>query len=159
MNHINFWKPLWEWLSTDMNNSIQSLEILSNVRDIKDRVSLITNIWWTNEKKFIQNYKEKKEIQELKMKFYNKFLDDLEFLYWKDEWKILIQVPSTHSKDFIPLIIERKHNSNSRLSKIDLEYIILDTESISKVWDSKIELMNLYVNYIKKYLKQINLLR
>ncbi len=143
-HHINFFPAIWRWLAEDMNDFILHLNTLKTIKWVKDRVSNLTDTGSVEDN-------ELKEIQKLKFKLYNKFLDDLEKIYSKKDWKILMQIPSTHAKDFIPLIIERKYDKKSVFSELDLEYVIVDTPSVSEVsWKYKNHIKRAYEKLSKK---------
>ena len=78
-------------------------------------------------------------------------LNNFEYVF-KEDWskKVLIQIPSTHAKDFIPKLIEKKLDSNSLFSQIDIEYFIFDSESAVQIWNNPEKMEQAYWDLLKK---------
>jgi len=91
-----------------------------------------------------------REIETLKYGLYKKFLDDFEKIYTKNDGKILIQVPLSHAADFIPYLIGRKNQKGTKISQLNVEYVIIDAQSIEELAEDAEHLEELYKAYADK---------
>jgi leucyl aminopeptidase (aminopeptidase T) len=142
--HLSFWWEIFEMWETakSMDLLTQRLCELATIEWVKDRVNLIS---WD-----VEGIEKAREICLLKKKLYTKLLEDLEKQYTKEDWKILIQVPLSHAWDFIPYLIEQRDNLDSKFSKLNIEYVIVDPESIDQISNNEEDVKRLYDHYLKK---------
>ena len=154
--HLIFWWEIWECESIQevMGKLTTRLCSVATQEWVKDKVKLIS---WDNEvwdpenvEDFKNRFKEIKNISKLQNKLYSKLFYDIEEQYTRDDGKILIQVPLSHAWDFIPQLIERRANINSKFSKLDIEYVIIDPESIQKIASNTQVVEALYEWYLDK---------
>lgn len=160
--HINnIIKLIWNE-KEDFEKLVREINILKDIDYIKEKVSEIT---WKKER--IKNYcniehnktnendneeiDKIKELAEINEKIYNNMLDNFEtVLKEESSKKVLIQIPSTHAKDFIPKLIERKLNKNSYFYNIDIEYFIFDSESSKQISENEDNIESGYNELINK---------
>jgi leucyl aminopeptidase (aminopeptidase T) len=143
-------------VSEKMEQLTSTLTDLSTTETTKDRVKLLCWFWKTDsddpisKEEFQEKMWEIREIEEYKNKLYANLFRDLEKQYIGFSGKILVQVPLSHAWDFIPQLIERKNNANSVFSKLDIEYVIIDPESIKQLAENEGEVKDLYEWYLEK---------
>lgn len=135
-------------ISEQMDILTEKLWEFSSRAEVKERVKLVID--FDGHEKWEERIQEVREIEELKFRLYKKFLDDFEKLYSKEDGKILIQVPLSHAGFFIPYLIERKNQEWTKLSRLNIEYVIIDTESIERLAENGEHLDTLYKAYVEK---------
>ncbi len=120
----------------------------------KYRVLMRNDIFWNID------YKEVKELNEKLDKIYENSIKNFElvleeqFKWLKKEKlaskKVLIQVPSTHSIGFITKLIEHINDKRSIFSQVQVEYFVIDSESLINFKNNPEKINEIYGEYIEK---------
>lgn len=135
----------WE-ISKEATDVLQSTLVdLAVMKKIKDNTRDIIS---SNQDP--ESIEENNKINQLKKKLYAKLFLDIEQQYSKEDWTILVQVPLSHAADFIPELIARKTDTSTLFSKLDIQYVIIDNESIDQISDNEDEVRKLYSHYLKQ---------
>lgn len=155
-------KELYKWYIYP-SIEIQWDEVLDKKNLQEEIDSIISNETVDNEKRIddiLSNNIENKEINEKIDNIYDNSLKNYEFLLEEQfEWvnnedlkekSLLIQIPFSHSVWFITKLIEKINNSNSILSKIKVDYFILNTNTINNHKENPEKIEKLYWDYIKR---------
>lgn len=131
-------------LREEMDKLTETLLEVSEIEQIREKV------WLTLSYENKEEFEARREIGNAKDALYQKLLDDIEKILDSWDTSILFQVPLSHAADFIPYIIERKHNPESVFYRMQVDYTIIDTASIEKVSHDEEHLQMLYDAYIEQ---------
>lgn len=139
--HLLFWDKIDEMTPEVIQSTLTDMSLMWKI------YSAVSSTLDSTEPESIN---ENREIEVLKNKLYEKLLDDIEERYHKEDGKILFQVPLSHAADFIPKLIARKTDLSTRLSKLDIEYVIIDPKGIAELASNEDETRRLYNFYLSK---------
>ncbi|MDD3646208.1 MAG: aminopeptidase [Candidatus Gracilibacteria bacterium] len=146
--HLTFSDTLGASVSNNMNQALLELEALKTAEGVKDRINLV--IEFETQEEWSNNLEQTRNLQKLKFKLYKKLLEDIERQYTREDGKILFQVPSTHAHDFLAFLIERLADKSSKLSQLDIEYVIIDIPSTIDTDNNPNGIMAAYQELIDK---------
>ena len=82
-------------------------------------------------------------VRKYQHQIYEKFIQDLSIAFWKEYKKVLIQVPTSHLKDFLKVLRDKKQDSILKNSEVEI--VEIDVSKISQVEDFE----KVYQDYLK----------